>query len=84
MELVIMKLINGRQETWNGKPARRKAATYMGQHKQKKRRQISMPRVGLEPTTPVLEREKTVHALDGAPNLRPVPRDNKIRLYDWI
>jgi hypothetical protein len=25
-----------------------------------------MPRVGFEPTTPVSEREKMVHALDGA------------------
>jgi hypothetical protein len=25
-----------------------------------------MPRVGFEPTIPVLERAKTVHALDGA------------------
>jgi hypothetical protein len=35
-----------------------KAATYTGQHKQNKRRQTSMPRVGSEP--------KTIHVLDHA------------------
>jgi hypothetical protein len=33
---------------------------------QNKRTQTSMPRVGFEPTTPVFERAKTVHALDRA------------------
>jgi hypothetical protein len=33
---------------------------------QNKRRQTSMPRVGFEPTIPVFERTKTVHALDSA------------------
>jgi hypothetical protein len=33
---------------------------------QNKRTQISMPRVGFEPTIPVFERAKTVHALDRA------------------
>jgi hypothetical protein len=33
---------------------------------QNKRTQISMPRVGLEPTIPVFKRTKTVHALDCA------------------
>jgi hypothetical protein len=32
---------------------------------QNERRQISMPSVGIESTTPVFERAKTVHALDG-------------------
>jgi hypothetical protein len=36
------------------------------QHKQNKRTQISMPRVGFEPTIPVFERTKTVHALGRA------------------
>jgi hypothetical protein len=35
---------------------------HTGQHKQNKRRQTSMYRVGLEPTTPVFEWTKTVHA----------------------
>jgi len=33
---------------------------------QKKRGHTSMPRAGFEPTIPVLERSKTVRALDGA------------------
>jgi hypothetical protein len=33
---------------------------------QNKRTQISMPRVGFEPTIPVFERAKTVHDLDRA------------------
>jgi hypothetical protein len=32
-------------------------------HKQKKRKHESMPWVGFEPTTPVFEQAKTVHAL---------------------
>jgi hypothetical protein len=34
--------------------------------KQNKRRQISMPWVGFEPTIPVFQRSKAFHALDGA------------------
>jgi hypothetical protein len=33
---------------------------------QDKHKQTSMPRVELEPTTPVFEREKTIHAVDRA------------------
>jgi hypothetical protein len=43
-----------------------KAATYTEQHKENKRIQTSMPRVGFEPTIPVFERAKRVHVLDGA------------------
>jgi hypothetical protein len=39
------------------------------QRKQSKRTQTSMPRVGFEPTIPVFERAKTVHALDRAATL---------------
>jgi hypothetical protein len=39
---------------------------YTEQHKQNKRTQTSMPRVGLEATIPVFERAKTVHSLDRA------------------
>jgi hypothetical protein len=40
---------------------------HTGQHKHKnKRTQTSMPQVGSEPTIPVFERAKTVHALDRA------------------
>jgi hypothetical protein len=37
-----------------------------GQHKQNKSTQTSMPQVRFEPTIPVFERAKTVHALDRA------------------
>jgi hypothetical protein len=37
---------------------------HIGQHKQNKRTQTSMPRVGFELTIPVFERAQTVHALD--------------------
>jgi hypothetical protein len=46
--------------------ARRKAATYTGQHKHNKRRQTSMPLAGFQPTTPVFKRAKTFHTLDRA------------------
>jgi hypothetical protein len=46
--------------------ARRNAAAYTGQHKQNKRGQTSMPRMGVEPTIPVFERANTVHTLDRA------------------
>jgi hypothetical protein len=46
--------------------ARRKVATYIGQHKQNKPTQTSMTRVGFEPMIPVFERVKTFHALDRA------------------
>jgi hypothetical protein len=39
---------------------------HTGQHKQNKRTETSMPRVGFEPTISVFEREKTVQALDRA------------------
>jgi hypothetical protein len=39
-------------------------AIYTRQHKQNKRRQASLPRVGFAPTTTVFEREKTFCALD--------------------
>jgi hypothetical protein len=51
-------------DSLDGGSARRKAATYAGQQIQNKRTQPSMPRVGFEPTTPMFERAKTVHALD--------------------
>jgi hypothetical protein len=57
--------IRSRYDSLDGGSARRKAATYT----QNKRTQTSMPRVGLEPTIPVLERVKTVHALDRATTL---------------
>jgi hypothetical protein len=40
-----------------------KASTHTGQYKQRKT-QISVPRVGFEPTNPVVKLAKSVHALD--------------------
>jgi hypothetical protein len=39
---------------------------YTEQHKQNKRTQTSMPRVGLKPTTPAFEQAKTLRALNRA------------------
>jgi hypothetical protein len=39
---------------------------HTGQHKQNKRTQTSMSQVEIEPTIPMFEREKTVHAQDRA------------------
>jgi hypothetical protein len=48
------------------KPVSRPLPTHRTTQTQNKRTQTSMPRVGFEPTTPVFERAKTVHALDRA------------------
>jgi hypothetical protein len=50
----------GDQPVARSLPARRTALT------QNKRTQISMPHVGFEPTIPVFEGAKTVHALERA------------------
>jgi hypothetical protein len=39
---------------------------HIGQHRQNKRTQTPLPRVGFEPMIPVFERAETVHALDRA------------------
>jgi hypothetical protein len=39
---------------------------HTGQHKQNKRTQTSMSQMGFQPTIPVFERAKIVHALDRA------------------
>jgi hypothetical protein len=50
---------------WTGdQPVSRPLPTHRTTQKHNKRSQTSMPRVGLEPTIPVFERAKTVHALD--------------------
>jgi hypothetical protein len=54
-----------RYDSFDGGSARRKAATYRTQT-QNKRTQTSTPRIGFEPTTPVLARAKTIHDLDRA------------------
>jgi hypothetical protein len=59
----------------NGGSAFREATTSTGQHRENKRRQTSMPRVGFEPTIPVFEREKTFHAVDCAATVIGTERD---------
>jgi hypothetical protein len=56
----VLNSIHSRTDSLDGGSVRRKAATST----QNKRTQISMPRVGLQPTTPVVQREKTVDELD--------------------
>jgi hypothetical protein len=46
--------------------ARRKAATYTGEHKHKKRKRTFMSLVGFEPAIPVLGRAKTFRGLGRA------------------
>jgi len=55
----------------DGGSARLKASSYIGQHKKEKRGYTSMPPAVFEPTIPVFERSKTVHASDRTP-LEPV------------
>jgi hypothetical protein len=47
-------------------PVARPLPTHRRAQTQNKGKQTSMPRMGYEPTTPVFERAKTVHALDRA------------------
>jgi hypothetical protein len=52
---------------WTGdQPVARPLPTRRTTETQNRRTQTSMPRVGFEPTIPVFERAKTVHALDSA------------------
>jgi hypothetical protein len=52
------------------------------QHTQNKRTQTSMPEVGFEPTTPVFERAKTVHASDGGATV--IGSLTRIVLENWV
>jgi hypothetical protein len=53
--------------SWTGdQPVSRPLSTHGTTQTQNKRTQTSMPWVGFEPTIPVFERAKTVHALDRA------------------
>jgi hypothetical protein len=54
----------GRTPWTSEKPVARPLPTHRTTQTQKKRTQISMPRVGFEPTIPTFERARTVHALD--------------------
>jgi hypothetical protein len=52
---------------WTGdQPVARPLPTHRTSKTENKRTETSMPRVGFEPTTPMFERAKTVHALDRA------------------
>jgi hypothetical protein len=52
---------------WTGdQPVARQLPAHWTAQAQNKRTQTPMPQAGFEPTIPVLERAKTVHALDGA------------------
>jgi hypothetical protein len=52
---------------WTGdQPVARPLSTHRATQTQNKRTQTSMPPMGFEPTIPVFERAKTVHALDHA------------------
>jgi hypothetical protein len=62
----ILNIIYNGYENLNGGSARREATTYIQNITiQKKRTQISVPRVGLEVMIEVFERTKKVHDLDG-------------------
>jgi hypothetical protein len=50
----------------DGRSARRKADTYTGEHKRRINAQRYPSLLGFEPTIPVSERTKTVHALERA------------------
>jgi hypothetical protein len=70
---------------WTGdQPVARPLPTHRTTQTQNKRTQTSMPRVGFEPTIPVFERTKTVHALDRAATVigRPqtLPAGNSVVL----
>jgi hypothetical protein len=56
--------------SWTGdQPVARPLLTHRTSQTQNKRTQTSMSRVGFEPTIPVFEQGKTVHALDSAPGM---------------
>jgi hypothetical protein len=64
----LLDLLHSRWDSFDGGSARRKAATcaHRTAQTQNKRTQTFMSQVGFEPTIPVFERAKTVHALDRA------------------
>jgi hypothetical protein len=65
--LQFLNLYTVGRTPWTGdQPVARHLPTRRTTPTQNKRTQTSMSRVGFEPTTPVLERAKTVHALDRA------------------
>jgi hypothetical protein len=70
---------------WTGdQPVARPLPTHAGQHKQNKRTQTSMPRMGSEPTIPAFERPKAFHALDRAATVIGEPQILHSENVIWI
>jgi hypothetical protein len=66
---------------WTGdQPVARPLLTHRTTQTQNKRTQTSMPRMRFEPTTPVFERRKTVHALDRAATVIGIMRIHTIKI----
>jgi hypothetical protein len=63
----FLNLYRIRETPWMGdQPVARPLPTHRAIQTQNKRTETSTPRVGFEPTIPLLERTKKVHALDRA------------------
>jgi hypothetical protein len=62
----LLLYIVGRTPWTGDQPVTWSLPTHRTTQTQNKRTQTSMPQVGFEPTTPVFERAKSVHALDRA------------------
>jgi hypothetical protein len=75
---------------WTGdQPVAKPLLTHRTTQTQNKGTQTSMPRVGFEPTIPLLERAKTVHALDRAAtvigrNALSPPQITHHRVEEWL
>jgi hypothetical protein len=79
--LAAFQFLNPIYSPWDsldGRSARRKVTTYT----QNKRKQTSLPRVEFAPTIPVLERAKTVHALDLAVTVIDFDNDCDVKICD--
>jgi hypothetical protein len=65
-QLLDLSYTAGRTPWTADQPVARPLPTHGTAQTQNKRTQTSMPQVGFEPTIPMFERAKTVHALDRA------------------
>jgi hypothetical protein len=69
---------------WTGdQPVARPLPTHRITQTQNKRRQTSMPCVGLEPKIPAFKRAKTVYASDGAAIMIGLQRICNAKINDW-
>jgi hypothetical protein len=66
---VYVTLVSLRTPWTGNNPVARSLPTHRTTREQNKRTQASMHRVGFEPTIPVFERAKTIHALDSAASM---------------